>query len=234
MLAVGGEMASRVAAFDWAATPLGPIEGWPIALRTTAAMVLENRFPMALLWGPELRNINNDAYIPVLGSKHPAALGRPTVEVWSEIWPIVREQLDGVLGGKGATWNEHLLLPIIRKGFLEETYFTFSFGPVRDDAGGIGGVLATCNETTVQIQDERQLQMLRALGAEGFGAGSAEEACTTAARILARNNADVPFLGPRRLRGRRKSVAHPPPSPARGRRLAAGGSGRAWAAGGGR
>src|SRR4029079_12508089 len=186
MLAVGGEMASRVAAFDWAATPLGPIESWPIALRTTVAMVLENRFPMALLWGPELRNINNDAYIPVLGSKHPAALGRPTVEVWSEIWPIVREQLDGVLGGKGATWNEHLLLPIIRKGFLEETYFTFSFGPVRDDAGGIGGVLATCTETTVQIQDERQLQMLRALGAEGFGAGSAEEACTTAARILAR------------------------------------------------
>jgi signal transduction histidine kinase len=193
MLRAGGEMASRIAAFDWRTTPLGPIESWPVALRTTVAVVLENRFPMTLLWGRDLRNIHNDAYIPVLGSKHPAALGRPVSEIWSEIWPIVRMQLHGVLNGKGATWNEHLLLPIIRRGFLEETYFTFSFGPVRDDAGAIGGVLATCYETTIQIQDERQLQMLRELGAEGSGAASAEAACATAARILAGNDADVPF-----------------------------------------
>src|SRR5262245_237954 len=86
MLAVGGEMASRIAAFDWRATPFGPLERWPVSLRTSVAMVLENRFPMTLLWGPNLLGIHNDAYIPVLGSKHPASLGRPTAEVWSEIW----------------------------------------------------------------------------------------------------------------------------------------------------
>ncbi len=192
-LTAAGEMPTRIATFDWKRTPLGPLEDWPISLRAAAAMVVENRFPMTLLWGRELCHVYNDAYVSVLGGKHPAALGQPARAVWSEIWPIVGPQMDRVLAGLGAVWNEHLLLPMDRKGFREETYFTFSYSPIRDDAGAIGGILVTCQETTGQIQGERQLQMLRDLGAEGFEAKSVEVACRTAARILAKNDADIPF-----------------------------------------
>jgi signal transduction histidine kinase/CheY-like chemotaxis protein len=196
-LTAAGEMPTRIATFDWKRTPLGPLEDWPISLRAAAAMVVENRFPMTLLWGPDLCHIYNDAYIPVLGGKHPAALGQPARTVWSEIWPIIGPQIDLVLAGRGAVWHEHLLLPMDRKGFREETYFTFSYSPIRDDAGAIGGILVTCQETTGQIQGERQLQMLRDLGAEGFALGGepkpVEVACRSAARVLARNDADIPF-----------------------------------------
>jgi signal transduction histidine kinase/FixJ family two-component response regulator len=196
-LTAAGEMPTRIATFDWKRTPLGPLEDWPISLRAAAAMVVENRFPMTLFWGPDLCHIYNDAYIPVLGGKHPAALGQPARAVWSEIWPIIGPQIDLVLAGRGAVWHEHLLLPMDRKGFREETYFTFSYSPIRDDAGAIGGILVTCQETTGQIQGERQLQMLRDLGAEGFALGEeskpVEVACRSAARVLAKNDADIPF-----------------------------------------
>lgn len=66
-------MASRVAAFDWSATPLGPIESWPQSLRTTLGLMLESRVAMCLCWGPQLTLFHNDAYIPVLGAKAPGA-----------------------------------------------------------------------------------------------------------------------------------------------------------------
>lgn len=186
-------MAARIEAFDWASTPLGPIEAWSASLRAIAAMVLESRFPMALWWGRDLRNLHNDAYVAVLAGKHPAALGQPAAQIWADIWSIVGAQVEQVISGKGATWNEHLRLPMNRKGFLEETYFTFSYSPVRGDDGAVAGMLVTCQETTVQVQGERQLQMLSELGAGAAEATSAEAACRTAAAILERNEADLPF-----------------------------------------
>src|SRR4029078_797318 len=131
------------------------------------------RFPMTLFWGRELLLLYNDAYAAVLGENPPAGLGRPASIVWAEIFPIIGPQVELVLSGKGATWNEHLLLPMERKGFLEETYVTFSYSPVRDDRSAIGGMLVTCQETTEQIQGERQLQMLRNLGSAAIPAESA-------------------------------------------------------------
>src|SRR5580765_6355293 len=93
MLSVGGQMAARISVFDWSRTPLGPLEEWPISLRSTAAMVLENRFPMTMFWGPELLHLYDDAYVPILGRKHPCALGQPAAVVWAEIWHIIGEQL---------------------------------------------------------------------------------------------------------------------------------------------
>jgi signal transduction histidine kinase/DNA-binding response OmpR family regulator len=187
-----GAVGSLLRGFDWSRTGLGPIERWPASLRAMAAMVLENRFPMNLLWGPDLLQVYNEAYTHVLADKHPAAMARPAPEVWHEIWHIIGPQFQRVLGGHGATWNDKLLLPLVRKGFLEETYFTFSYSPVRDDEGGIGGVLVTCQETTADVQGERQLEMLRDLGAQP-AMGSARAACQAAAEILARNDADIPF-----------------------------------------
>jgi signal transduction histidine kinase len=188
-----GEMRALLRATDWARTPLGPPERWSRSLRTLVGAVLGNRFPMLLWWGPRLLQLYNDAYRPILGGKHPAALAAPGPDVWAEIWHIIGPQADSILAGGPATWNEHLLLPMNRKGFLEETYFTFSYSPVPDDDERIGGVLVTCQETTEQVQDDRQLRTLRDLAAGAASARSEEEACERAARILAANDADVPF-----------------------------------------
>jgi hypothetical protein len=81
-----GEMAGRIRALDWAATPLGPVAGWPAALRATLRIILANGFPHILWWGSQYIQLYNDAYIPVLGAKHPEkALGRPASQCWPEI-----------------------------------------------------------------------------------------------------------------------------------------------------
>ena len=148
---------------------------------------------MLVWWGPHLIQIYNDGYRSILGGKHPRSIGAPGRQVWSEIWHIVGPMADGILDGGPPTWSEHLLLPMNRKGFLEETYFTFSYSPIPDDQGGVGGVLVTVQETTEQVQSLRQLRTLRDLGASGSDARSPGEACTTASRILEDNTADVPF-----------------------------------------
>ena len=124
-----GEMSAQLRAFDWSRSALGPPEAWPTSLRTIAGVVLGSRFPMLVWWGPQLIQIYNDGYRSILGDKHPRSIGAPGRQVWSEIWHIVGPMADGILAGGPPTWNEHLLLPMHRKGFLEETYFTFSVQP---------------------------------------------------------------------------------------------------------
>src|SRR5689334_21127010 len=192
-LAPNGEMSMLIRSFDWSKTPLGPMDRWPTSLRTMVGVALRSRFPMALWWGRDLVSFYNDAYRPILGDKHPASLGRAGREVWAEIWHIVGPLADGVLADGPATWNEHLLLPMNRKGYVEETYFTFSYSPIPDDDGTVGGVLITCSETTEQVQDERQLHTLRDLAARAGGAESVVFVCETAKRILCENDADAPF-----------------------------------------
>jgi len=85
-LSGGGEMGARIRAFDWAKSAIGPIETWSPALRMQVSFLLANRFPLLLWWGPTFCSIYNDAYAPILGTKHPWALGRPVSECWSEIW----------------------------------------------------------------------------------------------------------------------------------------------------
>jgi hypothetical protein len=92
-----GEMAGRVRATDWSRTPLGSPEAWPQALRLAVGICLNSRFPMFVWWGPDLINIYNDAYVPMLGKRHPAALGRPAHESWADIWSVVGPQADSVM-----------------------------------------------------------------------------------------------------------------------------------------
>src|SRR4029079_7740881 len=92
-----GQMSARVAAFDWARTPLGPRDAWPAELRIAVDICLSSRFPMFVWWGPQLINIYNDAYIPVLGKRHPIAFGQPAKHTWNEIWDVVGPQADVVM-----------------------------------------------------------------------------------------------------------------------------------------
>ena len=155
----GGEMGERVRAFDWSATPLGSPQTWSPALRATLGVVLANRFPLLLWWGPDYISIYNDAYVPILGQKHPKALGLPVRECWSEIWDILKPLIDAPFNGGPSTWIEDFELHIQRLGRPEETHFTVAYSPVPDDtvSRGIGGVLATVHEITQKIVGERRL-----------------------------------------------------------------------------
>ncbi|MDC0680798.1 ATP-binding protein [Sorangium atrum] len=192
-LAGGGEMGALMRSIDWSKTKLGPVATWPISLKTVVGLVLCNRFPMLMLLGPEMLQIYNNAYLPILGMKHPASMGAPASEVWAEIWDVVGPMTQSVLDGGPATWSEHLMLPVIRRGFVEEAYFTFSFSPIPGVTERVAGVLVTVKETTEQVLDARQLRMLRDLATRSAHAKSAEEACRTAVEIFAANDADLPF-----------------------------------------
>src|SRR5215468_5735730 len=189
VLANGGEAGALARSIDWSRTAIGPVERWSQALRSTVALVLHNHSPMLLWWGPEFIQIYNDAYRPVLGDKHPRAMGQPTRECWHEIWHIIGPMIETPFRGGPASVVDDLLLPIRRKSFVEESHFRVAYSPVPDDSvpgTGVGGVLATVTETTEQVYAERQLRMLRELGARGTAeAKTPEQACLHAAATLA-------------------------------------------------
>jgi signal transduction histidine kinase len=190
----GGEMGRAVRAFDWSATPLGSIGGWPQHLRLMVRMVLECRYPMWMWWGPSLINIYNDAALPMLAARHPRALGRPGPEVWQDIWKDIRPLIEPALEGK-ACYVENQLLPLERNGMVEEAYFTFSYSPIRDDQGHVTGIICPVIEETQRVLSERRLKTLRALAsARTEEAKSVEQACQTAVHILAQNPQDLPFV----------------------------------------
>ncbi len=187
-------MESRIAAHDWASTAIGAPEHWSPALKTTVRIILANRFPMLLWWGPDYVCLYNDAYIPILGQKHPWGLGKPVRECWSEIWDVLRPLIDTPFFGGPSTWSEDIELHINRAGFTEETHFTIAYSPVPDETAerGIGGVLATVHEVTAEIVAQRRGVALRELS-PAVEARSAEEACRAAAGKLAAHARDIPF-----------------------------------------
>jgi PAS domain-containing protein len=149
----GGKAGARIRAHNWAATPLGPIETWAQSLRTTLSIVLNSQFPTYMVWGPDLLSFYNDAYYPILGAK-PEALGRPFREVWAEAWTAVGPIAEQALSGE-ASYHENLPITLERHGYPEETWWTFCYSPIRDETGGVGGVLCTVHETTSQVLAER-------------------------------------------------------------------------------
>ncbi|HEV7310329.1 response regulator [Ensifer sp.] len=190
-----GEMGALIRGFDWSQTALGPMETWSPTLRIMVSFLLVNRFPLLLWWGPNYVSLYNDAYAPVLGAKHPWALGRPVSECWSEIWDVLRPLIDVPFHGGPATWNDDIELEINRNGFLEETHFTIAYSPVPDDAAlnGIGGVLATVTEITDKVIGERRILALRDLASGSGEAQDPADACRIAAETLARHARDVPY-----------------------------------------
>jgi signal transduction histidine kinase/DNA-binding response OmpR family regulator len=192
-LAGGGEMGERIRRLDWGATPLGPIATWPETLRRAISMALPSKAQICLFWGPELVKLYNDAYIPVLGQKHPRVLGLPGDQVWPEVWHQLGPLLEGVVRTGEAFKAEDLLFLLERHGFTEETYFDVSYDPVRDDAGHVDGVFCIVTETTGRVLGERRLRALRDLGRAKEGR-AVEEACLLALDALASHRQDLPFV----------------------------------------
>ena len=146
----GGEMGARMRAFDWAATALGAPDTWPQSLRTIVRIMLDSRYAMWMLWGPDLTFFCNDAYLPTVGIRRDWVLGARADRVWAEIWSDIGPRIDHVLRTGEATWDEGLLLFLERSGYPEETYHTFSYSPVSDDAGHVAGMLCVVTEDTLR------------------------------------------------------------------------------------
>jgi PAS domain S-box-containing protein len=147
-LAGGGEMGALMRAYDWSAAPLGKPETWPQSLRTALRILLNTNHPMFIWWGEGLIQFYNDAYRQTMGpERHPSALGQGGRECWAEIWHIIGPQIEQVMSGGGATWHENRLVPVTRRGRLDQVYWTYGFSPIDED-DGIGGVLVVCRDVT--------------------------------------------------------------------------------------
>ena len=187
-----GEMASRIRAFDWSETPLGPIGVSPQSLRAVVQVLLTSRFAMWMAWGPDLTFLCNDAYLPTTGLKRDWVLGARSDKVWAEIWSDIGPRIEHVLNTGEATWDEALLLYLERSGFTEETYHTFSYSPLADGEGRIVGMLCVVAEETDRVIGERQLGLLRDVGAELAAATTRTEVMASLEVCLAAEPRDIP------------------------------------------
>jgi PAS domain S-box-containing protein len=189
-----GPVGRDLLAVDWEATPLGPPDRWPLSLQTIVTAVVSSRFSMWMAWGPRLTFFCNDAYRrDTLGVKYPWALGRPAQEVWSEIWPEIEPRIASVLESGTATWDESLLLFLERAGFVEETYHTFSYSPLRDDDGAVAGMLCVVTEDTERVDGQRRLSMLRGLASSTSGLHEETEVLAATAHAIGNDLRLVPF-----------------------------------------
>jgi len=189
-----GELGRLIFEHDWSNSPLGPIERWPQSLKTSVSLMLNSHHPMWIGWGPQATFLYNKAYIQVLSlTKHPWALGRPASEVWAEIWDVCGPLADKVFQRGEASFVDEVRLFMSREDFLEETYYSFSYSPIRDESGNVGGLFCPSTEVTAKVINARQLLTLSALSANAYLQKTAEAACASAVATLANNLDDIPF-----------------------------------------
>ena len=190
----GGDLGHLMRHHNWSGTPLGPIGNWPQSLRAAVNVMLNSQHPMWIGWGPEVTFLYNDAYISVLSlAKHPGSLGRPAREVWAEIWDVCGPLVDKVFARAEPTFMNDVRLFMSRGEYLEETYYSFSYSPVFDDDGKVGGLFCPSTEVTAKVLHARRLRTLSELSAKALVEKSIQAACQSCVETLAENPEDVPF-----------------------------------------
>jgi signal transduction histidine kinase/CheY-like chemotaxis protein len=152
----GGESGRLMRALDWSRNPLGEPAAWPLQLRTLVGVMLGARQGILIVWGPQQITLYNDHYAEMLGARHPAAMGQRFQEVWYEIWDQVDPIISAAYAGE-STQMDDIAFEMLRNGYPEETHFSFSYTPVRDEAGAVSGMFCACNELTQRVNAERQV-----------------------------------------------------------------------------
>ncbi|MBC7480913.1 MAG: response regulator [Rhizobacter sp.] len=189
----GGGMGALIRSMDWSKTSLGPVAEWPQSLRTTISICLSTDLPICVIWGPGLVQLYNDAYRVICGDKHPQSMGQNFSECWKEAWPVIGEAHDTALAGdKAFLETQHIFLE--RHGYLEECFFTFSFSPIRDETGRVGGLFHPVIEMTAQMLSARRTRTLRDLTAHTSKAKSISEVLAFSAQTFAEYDLDLPFV----------------------------------------
>ncbi|WP_165456250.1 PAS domain S-box protein [Paracoccus sediminis] len=155
-------MAERTARHDWASTPLGAMKDWPQSLKTAVDVMLASGHAMQLAWGPDRTVLYNDAYAPMLGDRHPDALGAPFRKAWPDIWDRIAPLVDRVFEGETVRF-EDMPLAMTRHGYPEDTWWSFSYSPVRNEAGTVAGLLNITVDATPRLRAERERDKARLL-----------------------------------------------------------------------
>ncbi|GAA2643083.1 SpoIIE family protein phosphatase [Streptomyces vastus] len=196
VFAEGGAFGELLAGIDWAATPLGPPVSWPGPLVDTLRLMLTSEHGMALYWGAEFTTLYNLGSAPIVGAKHPSALGRPYKEVFPEVWAHpVSAHFHYVTGTRKPLLVPDELLIMERHGFLEQCYFDSAFQPVLLDDGNAGGVLQILTETTGRVLGERRLRLLSETGTRTAGLPTPGEVARVVAEVAGSYPEEIPFLG---------------------------------------
>jgi PAS domain S-box-containing protein len=150
------ETGSLLRNLDWSGSSLGHPETWSQGFRSIIRVLLASKFPMFVVWGPGLTFLYNDDYAPILGGKHPSAMGKSLADVWPEIWDEISPLVDHAFSGESAAY-ENMPLTVTRNGFEEQTWLTFSYTPIRNEAGEVAGLFCACRETTDKVLADRRL-----------------------------------------------------------------------------
>ncbi len=191
----GGEITDLIQSIDWSKTPLGSIDQWPQSLRTTVSLCLSSNFPINIIWGPEAIQIYNQGYRVVCGGAHPRATGEPYHVTWASAWPVIGEPFEQARKGK-TSYLENQRMFLNRNGYLEETFFTFSLSPIRDENGGIAGLFHPVTETTVTMLSARRTRALRDLAdkAKSKSTHGIVEISRLIVQVLSSYRFDLPFV----------------------------------------
>jgi PAS domain S-box-containing protein len=187
------EMAVRMRSQDWSQTLLGQPEQWSQSLRSALSICLNSRFPIAIYWGQDHTLLYNDAWRPIVGDKHPWALGRPAQEVWAEIWDDIGAELAGVLASGEGTFHKDDLLSMHRFGYTEECFFEYTFNPIRGQDSGVDGVFNIVTETTYRVLSDRRSRLLREIASKTGIAKTTEAACALMIESLKSDALDIPI-----------------------------------------
>ena len=193
VFAGSGEMAARMRAFDWSATPLGPVEQWSDALRCSVGIILASDYPMSIAWGPQLVTLYNDAFRSLLGTKHPSALGRIARDVLPEAWHLVEPLYADVLNTRRAFNLPDQMYPIERNNRLEEFYSYLSLSPAPDDDGDPGGVLSVSIDVTKRVIEDGRRDLLRELTSRTSAARIEHDVWRVSLETFAENLSNLPF-----------------------------------------
>ncbi|ADO71663.1 Sensor protein [Stigmatella aurantiaca DW4/3-1] len=186
-------MGKLIRSMDWSQTPLGPVESWPQSLRTTVSLCLSSTFPILIAWGPEHVQIYNDSYRPICGAKHPQSMGQRFRECWASALPAVGGVFDRAQQGEGS-YIENLRMFLDRYGYLEEAFMTFSFSPIRDESGKVGGLFHPITEVTDKMISARRTQALRSLSEQFGKTQTLQQVWDTTAKAYGEYELDLPFL----------------------------------------
>ncbi|ORX86570.1 hypothetical protein K493DRAFT_291249 [Basidiobolus meristosporus CBS 931.73] len=192
MLSGGGIMGEMLRNYDWSSSPLGPVTKWPQSLLTAVSLCMASTLPMAVWWGPRFTIIYNDAYQGVAGQKHPSMFGKEGPVHWAELWDDIGPLADLAMQGTNSYVEDNLLF-MTRKGYLEETYITWSYIPIRQEDGTVGGFLNPYIEVTERILAERRLKTLKDINADAAMAKDTREMLSSIGTVLSENPYDIPF-----------------------------------------
>lgn len=188
-------MGSHMRDYDWNDHPLGNPDQWSHSLKIYIRTILNSAFPMFLWWTDSFYMFHNDAYLPALGNKHPKALGSSARDMWSEIWHQVGVIAENIYVTGENFYAEDLPIYLDRKGFMEETYWTFSYSPAFDDDGTIAGIFCSCKEVSATVKNQRRLKTLKDLTEALTMVHTLEEGGEQACSIMSENTSDIPVCG---------------------------------------